>query len=488
MHGYKFVKDKFDELGIIGRIYEILSWDAAVIMKHQSSDARGEQLAYLHKRQHQIMIDKNLKEHIDIALVANLNPWEKANIELINHEVLNASVLPESLVSELAITSNKCEMVWRGAKANNDFKQVEPYLKELVDLTIQKAELKGQCFGINPYDALIDDYDRGRTTKELDALFSDLKVFLIEFAPRVIANQRSVNFREGRVDLANQKQIFEKYLSMLNFNFEAGRLDASAHPFCGGTPDDSRITTWFNEDTFLSNIYGTIHEGGHSLYERNLPKEWRLQPVGKACGFAIHESQSLFIEKQVGMHRNFIKNLYKDMHESFGFNSVSEQEFEDAVSTINSSFIRVNADEVTYPLHVIMRYEIEKDLIGKKLKVEDLPERWNADMKTMLGITPPTDTLGCMQDIHWYSGHFGYFSAYTVGALTAAQIMDKIKRDIKDVDDLIAKRDLGPILTWLNNNIHAYGSKLKPRELIENSTGSPLNAKYFKDYLHNRYL
>lgn len=485
MRGYEFVKDKFSELGLVGQIDSLLSWDAAVMMKKKSSDARGEQIAYLRKRVHQIMTDKELKQHLEIAQAANLDPWERANLELMNHQILSASALPEELVAELAVASNKCEMVWREAKANNDFKLVAPHLTKMVDLTIQAAELKGECFGISPYNALVNDYDRGRTTEELDVLFSDLKKFLIDFAPKVIAKQKQIKFEQGNISKENQRQIFEKYLQMLDFDFEAGRLDASTHPFCGGIPDDSRITTWFKEDDFLSGVYGTIHEGGHSLYERNLPKQWRLQPVGTACGFAIHESQSLFIEKQVGMHPNFIKNLYQDVKE---FNAISEKDFEQVVSSVQSSFIRVDADEVTYPLHVIMRYEIEKDLIGKKLKVKDLPERWNSDMQAMLGITPPTDSVGCMQDIHWHTGFFGYFPAYTVGALTAAQIMHKVRRDVSDVDGLIAKRDLGPILRWLNQNIHAHGSRYLPGELIKVATGAQLDAQYFKDYLSARYL
>jgi carboxypeptidase Taq len=490
MKGYKFVQDRFAELGMIGQISSILSWDANVMMPKKSSDVRGEQLAYLSKKMHQIMTDEAVQEHIAIAMqnTANIDPWEHANLELINHQVINATALPSSLVEELAIASNKCEMIWRDAKATNNFKLVADPLKTLLHLVIESAGLRGNHLGLSPYNALLNDYDRSRTTEELDILFSDLKQFLIEFAPRVIEQQKQVEFKQKPIDKEKQRLVFEKYLHMLNFDFEAGRLDASTHPFCGGIPDDSRITTWFKEDDFISGIYGVIHEGGHSLYERNLPKEWRLQPVGRGCGFAIHESQSLFIEKQIGMHPDFIKNLYKEMQASFGFDELNLQDFERVVSNVERSFIRVDADEVTYPLHVIMRYEIEKDLIDKKLKVEDLPERWNSEMQTIFGITPTTDSLGCMQDIHWHAGYFGYFPAYTVGSLTAAQLMHKIRQDVGNVDSLIANENLKPIITWLNKNIHAHGSRYTPSELIKLATGKPLNAQYFKDYLRARYL
>ncbi len=490
MRGYEFVKDKFNELGLVGQIDRILSWDAAVIMQKKSSDARGQQIAYLRKKVHQIMTDKALQEHLEIAMqdVANMGAWERANLELINRQVINATALPARLVEELAVASNKCEMVWREAKKESDFKLVAPHLNKLLNLSIEAAELKGARLGLTPYNALLDSYDRGRTTVELDGLFSDLKKFLIDFSRRVTSKQKHIEFKQKPVDKERQRVIFEKYLRMLNFDFEAGRLDASTHPFCGGNPDDSRITTWFKEDEFISGMYGTIHEGGHSLYERNLPKEWRLQPVGEACGFAIHESQSLFIEKQIGMHPSFINNLHSDMKAEFGFNDLNAHDFECVVSNVACSFIRVDADEVTYPLHVIMRYEIEKDLIGKKLRVEDLPDRWNSEMKAMLGITPPNDSLGCMQDIHWHLGYFGYFPAYTVGSLTAAQIMHKVRCDVSNVDSLIRERNLEPILTWLNENIHAQGSLYSPGELIKRATGAPLDAKYFKEYLHARYL
>lgn len=490
MDNYNNLKAKFNEMGLMGEISSILSWDANVIMPSGSSDVRGEQLAYISTRIHQIMTSAELSDKLDgaISQQANLNEWDVSNLQAIKRSVEHATALPEKLVSDLAIATNKCEMVWREAKKNNDFKSVQQELQTVVELTREKANLKGQKVGMKPYDALIDDFDPYRQTSEIDSLFVQLEAELPSLVQEIMGSQPSYVVKDREYPIELQKQLVNKYLAMLNFDFSKGRLDESSHPFCGGIPEDSRITTRYNPKDFTGAFYGVVHEGGHSLYERNLPKDWRRQPVGYACGMAIHESQSLFIEKQICMHPAFLRNLHKDASQIFNMPDLSFDEVLGLTSKIQPSFIRVDADEVTYPLHVIFRYKMEKDLIDGKLQVKDIPDLWNAEITKSLGITPPTDALGCLQDIHWFFGGIGYFPSYTLGAMTAAQLMRKIRQDLGDVDGMIASLNLSPILEWLKVNVHSHGSKYTPSDLVQVATGEKLNAQYFIDHLRSRYL
>ena len=490
MKGYKFVEDKYSEIGQLSSIASMLHWDANVIMPKGSSEVRGHQLAYLMTKIHHITTSDELSQHIGIASqnVGDLDNWQKANLKLIERDVKIAKVLPEHLVADLTLAANKCEMVWREARKQNDFAKVLSHLAVLLEHTKEAAVLKGEALQVSPYDALLSEYDFGQTTVRLDSLFKGLKSYLIDFVKEVVSSQKVMPFKKRHFALDKQVELNKKYLSKLHFDFEVGRLDVSTHPFCGGIPEDSRVTTRFDESDITMGIYGTIHEAGHSFYERNLPLDFNLQPVGSACGFAIHESQSLFFEKQLGLNKHFIANLHKDIVKMSNCEDYSLQEFSHMILKVEPSLIRVNADEVTYPLHVILRYEIEKDLLSGALDVKNLPERWNHDMQEMLGIVPAKDSDGCLQDIHWYGGSFGYFPSYTVGALTAAQIMAKIRTQIPNLDDLIKTEDYGDLFKWLNQNIHAHGSKFTPSELIKNATGQELNIAHFKKHLQDRYL
>lgn len=490
MSAYNNLKEKFNEIGVMAEISSILSWDANVMMPQGSSEVRGEQMAYLSTKIHQITTGKDLSDKLESALsnAANLSDWDAANLKAIKREVNNATVLPEKLVAGLTTAQNKCEILWRDAKPKGDFNAIAAPLQELLNLTREKATRMSELNAVTPYEALVDQFDPYRKTSEIDSVFGELESVLPHLIKEVIERQPKYPTKDRNYPAEKQKELVNKYLKTLNFDFSKGRLDESSHPFCGGIPEDSRITTRYNVKDFTSSLAGVVHEGGHSLYERNLPKAWRRQPVGSACGMAIHESQSLFVEKQLCMNQAFLRNVHKDASEIFGMPDFTFDELLGLTYLVQPSFIRVDADEVTYPLHVIFRYKIERDLINGKMEVKDIPDRWNGEIQNSLGITPPNHTLGCLQDIHWFFGGFGYFPSYTLGALTAAQLMHKVRQDLGDVDAMIGSLNFGPILNWLGDNIHANASRYTPSELVKVATGETLNAQYFIDHIRSRYL
>jgi carboxypeptidase Taq len=340
---------------------------------------------------------------------------------------------------------------------------------------------------------LLDEYEPGGSSAEIDPVFDDLAAFLPAFRERVLRHQAAQPApvpMEGPFPVEKQRELGERIMRAMGFDFEHGRLDTSLHPFCGGVPDDVRITTRYNEGHFASALMGVIHETGHALYERGLPGEWRHQPVGQARGMSVHESQSLLMEMQACRSRPFIEfmaPLARDIFASEGA-AWSEDNLHRTYTRVKPDFIRVDADEVTYPAHVILRYRLEKALIAGDMQLDDLPAAWNAGMEELLGITPPSDREGCLQDIHWYDGAWGYFPTYTLGAMTAAQLFDSAYRAHPEIPAAIRRGDFRALLGWLRQNVHGHGSRLSTRDLLIEATGWPLDPALFKRHLEARYL
>jgi len=295
---------------------------------------------------------------------------------------------------------------------------------------------------------------------------------------------------EGPFPIAKQEALARKLMAAVGFDFEHGRLDVSLHPFCGGVPDDVRITTRYNEDDFMSALMGVLHETGHAMYERGLPRDWRLQPVGEARGMAMHESQSLLVEMQASRSREFVAWLAPLVREAFGASGPA-WEADNLLRHYNKvepDFIRVDADEVTYPAHVILRYRLEKALIAGEMELEALPTEWNKGLKELLGITPPDDRLGCLQDIHWYDGAWGYFPTYTLGAMTAAQLFAAAKKAHPEIPAALGQGNFAPLMGWLRQHVHSQASSAGFEEIVAKATGEPLNPKVFEAHLKARYL
>jgi carboxypeptidase Taq len=400
--------------------------------------------------------------------------------------------LPESLVQAKSLAGARCEQAWRIQRKSNDWEGFADNLKEVVKLSRQEAQLRSEAAGISRYDALLDLYEPGMTSQKLDVLFGDLKTWLPDLLQTVVEKQKSETRTapQGPFDIEKQRQLGLKVMARLGFNFGAGRLDVSAHPFCGGVPQDVRITTRYNENEFLSAMMGVIHETGHARYEQNLPKEWLGQPVSNARSMGVHESQSLLFEMQLGCSEPFLKSVYPLVIEQFGHREgLDESNFMKLNQRVQPGFIRVDADELSYPAHVILRYEIEKALMEGEIEVDDIPALWNSKMKEYLGInTVGNYRDGCMQDIHWTDGGFGYFPTYTLGAMYAAQLFQTANKAIPTLQDDIVRGDLTALFQWLQQNIWQHGSRFSTDQLIKNATGETLNPAFFRTHLESRYL
>ncbi|MEX0760001.1 MAG: carboxypeptidase M32, partial [Tistlia sp.] len=387
----------------------------------------------------------------------------------------------------------RCEMAWRAARPAGDYEAVRPLLAELLSLVRRKAEAKAESLGLSPYEALVDEYEAGLTLDRIDPLFDDLAGFLPDFLGGVLERQAGRPQGElppGPFPAARQKRLAERLMAAVGFEFDHGRLDTSAHPFCGGVPEDVRITTRYDESDFASAMMGVLHETGHALYERGLPAAWRLQPVGRARGMALHESQSLLMEMQACRSREFAGFLAPLAREELGGSGPlwEPDNLLRLYHRVEPGFIRVEADEVTYPAHVILRYRLERALIADDLSLEELPGAWNEGFRQLFGSVPPDDRLGCLQDIHWYDGGFGYFPTYTVGAVIAAQLFEAARRDRPEIPAAIGQGDFAPLLGWLREKVHGQGSRWSTTELVEQATGRPLDPAVFKAHLKARYL
>jgi len=492
-HAYSQLEERFHRMALIGEAAGVLHWDASTVMPSGGAEARGEQLAALKAVTHTMLNAPEIGELIAEAETTKLAEAERANLGEMRHYWLKATALPEDLVVALSRACSNCETIWRSARADNDFAAVKPALQEVLDLTRHAGTAKSEIFGISVYDALLDDYEPGAKSDDIQTIFDDLKSFLPEFLGQVLdvqASRPAPEFPEGPFPINRQKALGEQLMAHLGFDFDHGRLDVSLHPFCGGIPEDVRITTRYDEANFISSLMGVMHETGHALYERGLPKRWRRQLVGEALGMSIHESQSLLIEMQVCRSREFIDFAAPLMRDAFcGSGAAWQAENLYRLQTrVKPDFIRVDADEVTYPAHVILRTHLEQALLGGDMSLDDLPTAWNHGIGELLGITPPNDRLGCLQDLHWFDGGWGYFPTYTLGAMTAAQLFQAASQAEPSIVPGIADGDFQPLMGWLGDNIHGQGRLTHAPELLSRVTGRSLDPVVFKAHLERRYL
>ncbi|MDH5189245.1 MAG: carboxypeptidase M32 [Rhodospirillaceae bacterium] len=491
---YQELEDRFRRINALGGAQSMLHWDMSAMMPAGGAESRAEQLAVLKSISHSMITDPAIPDLLDGAEGDHtLDAWQQANVFEMRRIWIHQAAVDSTLVEALSMACSNCETAWRAARKNNDFKSVLPQLEDVLRLTREMAAAKSSYLGLSQYDALLDTYEPGGKSADIDVIFSDLAAFLPAFTDHVIERQKSQKtpkLPKGPFTLSAQRKLGTDLMKTLGFDFNHGRLDESLHPFCGGTNDDVRITTRYDENDFTSALMGVLHETGHALYDMGLPKKWRGQPVGDARGMSVHESQSLLIEMQACRSPEFIQFAAPLMGEAFGGNGDewSEENFVTLYTRVEKSFIRVDADEVTYPSHVILRYNLEKAAINGDLEMKDLPGAWNDGLEKLLGIRPKTDTEGCLQDIHWYDGAWGYFPTYTLGAMTAAQLFDAACRANPKIKPAIAKGDFSPLLSWLRKNVHNVASSVSTTEIVKNATGQPLNAEVFKNHLKTRYL
>lgn len=488
---YRHLEEHFARLTHLEDALGFLHWDSAVLMPDGAAEARGEQLAVLSTLAHTMLADPRVGEWLEAVNEDELNPWQRANVAEMRRARAHAVAVPSDLVAALSKASSACEQVWRRARPASDFALVRPYLETLLARVRDVARCKAEALGVEPYDALLDEYEPGGSIARIEALFADLEAFLPGFVERVLDRQGPPPPAPGGpFPAAAQEALARRLMEAVGFDFRHGRLDTSAHPFCGGTPDDVRITTRYDESDFTQALMGVLHETGHGLYERGLPHAWRGQPVGRARGMSLHESQSLLIEMQACRSREFFEFAAPLMREAFGGSGPAwePEAFHRRAIRVERGYIRVDADEVTYPAHVILRTKLERALIDGRLEVADLPEAWNVEFERLLGIPVPEDRLGCLQDIHWYDGAWGYFPTYTLGAMTAAQLWAAAVEADPFIPEAIGRGDFAPLLAWLRPNVHEKASSLPTDALLTEATGRPLDAAVFKRHLERRYL
>jgi carboxypeptidase Taq len=492
MTAYRELEQRFRRLDAIEQAISVLHWDTAAIMPGGGAAARAEQLATLRLIAHQHLIAPEIDGLLAEAETDELGQWQRANLREMRRRWLHATAVPGALVEAESRACSECEAVWRRGRLENDFAAVLPGLERILHIERQIAALKAERLGTSPYEALLDQYEPGASVAEVDRLFNEIADFLPDLIEAALSRQVALPSAppSGPFPTATQRRLAMRLMERIGFDFAHGRLDISAHPFCGGSPDDVRITTRYNEDDFAGALMGVLHETGHALYQRGLPVEWRLQPVGRARGMAMHESQSLLLEMQVCRSRAFLTYAAPIIREAFGGDG---PEWEvDALYRrqirVRRGFIRVDADEVTYPAHAILRYRLERAMLAGDLHPADLPGAWADAMREMLGVAPDTDREGCLQDIHWYDGNWGYFPTYTLGALIAAQLFEAVRRDVPGLMQAIAKGEFAPLLGWARERVHSKGSLLSTAELVEAATGRPLGTASFERHLRDRYL
>jgi carboxypeptidase Taq len=491
---YEKLLDVLKKTKILESITHLLDWDQETMMPKQGVEIRAKQNAELsfiiHQKKTAKSFENLLAKCISISTgkikSKNLDPRHQANLQLIREDFIKAKRLPNKFVKDLAELRSLSTQVWAKAKEENKFEDFAPYLEKVIQATRKQADYLQ--YDHHPYDALLDLYEPKMTTKVVDQLFGTLKSPLLDLTKKLSKQSKpSTAILEQPVDADKQLAFCRSVVEQLGLSQEVGRLDTSSHPFCNSiSSQDVRLTTKIHPNAYYNAISSTLHETGHGLYEAGLPKEDFGSPLGESCSLGVHESQSRLFETFIGQGKPFVRYLSKRL-KGVVLNH-DENELYQAINVVEPSFIRIESDEVTYCLHIMLRYELEKDLIEGKLKVKDLKEAWNEKMQKYLGITPPTDTLGCLQDIHWSMGLIGYFPTYALGNLYAAQLFLEMKTQIKEFDGLVASGEFLPIVEWLHQKIYRFGREKSPQDLIQAATKKQLSCDAYVSYLKEKYI
>ena len=491
---YKQLEQEFKRLHAFRGALALLRWDAAVMMPRGSADVRGEQVAALETEHHALLTAPRITRLLDRAQAntQGLLDWQVANLREMRRQRDHAIATPVSLISRLARATSRAEVHWLEARQQGRFELFAPHLEEVVNLVRDKAALLGQALNLAPYDALVDEFSPGISSTDIETMFRTLSRRLPSLIREVIAQQDGGALLPitGKFPPSKQRALAVEIMKAVGFPFERGRLDESEHPFTEGVPGDIRVTTRFDSADLFSGLLGALHETGHAMYDLGLPQDWRDQPVGRDRGMALEESQSLLLEMLVCRSRPFARYLTPLLVKHFGV-SGPEWDVENIyahLTRVRRGLIRVDADELTYPLHVLLRYELEKKLLSGELAVRDLPSAWNAGMEQRLGIRPSNDTEGCLQDIHWAVGSFGYFPSYALGAVMAVQLSESLRADMHDLDEQLARGEFAGLFGWLRRHVHGVGAKVGVHELLEAATGKTLSAAPFVRYLEGKYL
>lgn len=485
-----------ERIGLIKSYEEslaVLYWDLRTGAPRKGMDVRSEAIGNLSGQMFKLSTAPELGEWLtaleEPATYEGLSEINRRLVKETRKEYDRSVKIPPKLYQEYVVLTSQAESMWEEAKRNSDYASFEPYLDKIITFTNQFIDLWG-VKGTR-YDTLLDMYEPGMTTEQLDRVFGGLREKLVPLSASIAASphQPETGFLAQTYAKEAQKKFSLFILEQMGFDFAAGRLDESAHPFATGlNPGDVRITTRYLENDVTSALFGTIHEGGHALYEQNISKDLVGTTLATGTSMGIHESQSRFWENVIGRSMSFWNRYYGDLQRHFpGQLDVPVEDFYRATNVVEPSLIRIEADELTYNLHIIIRYEIEKQIFNQGVKAAELPALWNAKYKEYLGIEPSNDGEGVLQDVHWSGGAFGYFPSYSLGNMYAAQFTDTLERELPNFWELVGKGDLLPIKQWLSEKIYQYGKLRTPSELIEGITGKPLDPEYLVQYLKKKY-
>ncbi|MGC9346825.1 MAG: carboxypeptidase M32, partial [Anaerolineae bacterium] len=488
------LKEHLGPISDLMRASAVLSWDQEVNMPEKGVGPRSDQMATLRSMAHELFTSDETAEILEAAEdeVADLDyDTDEASLVRVTRRLFDKRTkIPTELVKRESKATSQGFVAWRRARETDDYTTFEPHLEELVDIQVEKADYLG--YEEHPYDALLDQFEPGMTTAQVAALFSDLKDGLVPLA-QVIAEKPEVDdsFLEERTyDEERQWDFTMLLLRDIGYDFSRGRQDRAPHPFTTEFGNsDVRVTTRFSDNHPESAIYSSVHEGGHALYELGSPDKFERTPLAGGATLGVHESQSRLWENQVGRSMPFWQHYYPILRAFFPdqLGDVSLTQFHRAINKVEPTLIRVEADEVTYNLHIFVRFELEQALVTGDLKVADVPEAWNSKYESYLGITPPNDAQGCLQDIHWSHGTIGYFPTYALGNLMAAQIYHQAQQDLPDLESGFARAEFGPLLSWLRERVHSHGAKFTAPELMSREFGVEMSAQPLLAYLREKY-
>ena len=497
--GYRQLMERTKELTVLQSAGSILNWDMETKMPPKGVELKSEQMALLEKISHRLITDPEngrlldaVEKHVDYG---SLEPVKRRNVHLARKAYREATALPEELVVEIERQRTIGIAAWKKAKAAKDWALFKPELLKMKQLTERAYTiLMDVKDAASPYDAMLDDYEPGMTAATVTKVFDEMKQGLLRVLEKVQGQDKpDTGFLKRRVPVEVQEKIADSLARFIGYDVSGGdaggRIDATEHPFTTGYYTDVRVTTHYHEDAFASSIFSVLHEGGHALYEQGLPMEWMYQPVGTGCSYGVHESMSRFVENYVGKSPEFWGH-YLPVLKGLTWPTLGDVGVEEMVKAVNyvtPSKIRIEADEVTYGMHIIIRFEIERDLFTGALSVDELPEAWNQKYDEYLGVTIENDAEGVMQDTHWAAGLFGYFPSYALGNIYDGVWAEKLTRDMPDWRSSIGTGDFTAVKQWLTENVYRYGNLYDPEDLVRHVTGGGLEVKPFIDYLWDKF-
>jgi carboxypeptidase Taq len=488
------LKARLAEIHNLHGAIAVLGWDQQTNMPPAGTRARAEQLATLSGIAHEMLISKETGDLLaaaeDEGADLDYDGEDAALLRMARRDYDLATKVPTDLVTEFRRTTAQAHEVWANARAQNDYPSFAPWLEKIVKLNIQIAEHLGYEDRI--YDALLDQYEPGMKTAQVGAIFDDLKGELVPLVREVLARAERVDdaVLHGDFDVARQRAFGEEVIRAFGYDFERGRQDQAVHPFTTSfSRDDVRITTRFDPHWLSPALFGTLHESGHAMYEQGVAEGLEGNILQDGASLGVHESQSRLWENIVGRSRGFWKHYFPRLQELFPdqLGGVDLESFYRAINKVSPSLIRVEADELTYNLHIMLRFELENALLEGDLSVDGAPATWNDKMEELLGIRPPDDAQGILQDVHWSGGSIGYFPTYSLGNLLSARLYEKAVADVRDIPAQIEAGEFGGLLGWMRENVHRHGRKYMPAELIERATGEPLQARSYMNYLRAKY-